>query len=178
MTSTTRYERVVIVGVQPDIEKIIAQRQELGQDHFDEVWEGEYHMVPGPAGQHAKVDGQVFRVLAPLAEQAGLWCATATNLGTPDDYRVPDQAYFPPSVAPQTYHPTASIVVEVISPGDESRGKLRFYFAAGVREVILVDPTDRVVAWYLRTEFGLLAGPGSNLLDITAMQLRDQITWP
>src|SRR5659263_556284 len=61
-----------------------------GQDRYDEVWEGDYHVVPGPSSEHAFVDSQLARLLWPRAEQAGLSVTTAFNLGEPDDYRVPD----------------------------------------------------------------------------------------
>ena len=183
MTSTTTeratYPRVVILGpAPPEVDKLIARRQELGQDRFDEVWEGEYHMVPGPDGKHGAVDFQIVALLAPLATRAGLQGRTQPNIGEPDDYRVPDQAYFTTEMAARAFHPTAALVVEVLSPGDESRGKLRFYFACGVAEVVLVDPATRVVEWYLRRDGGLPTGAQSPLLGILAAEVADQNTWP
>jgi hypothetical protein len=50
------------------------------------------------------------------------------NLGEPDDYRVPDGGLFRPG-PDELYVPTAELVVEIVSPGDESGQKLGFYAA-------------------------------------------------
>src|SRR5674536_348185 len=74
----------------PELETWLGRRRELGQDRYDEVWEGDHHVVPGPSAEDAFVDSQQARLLWPRAEQAGLSVTTAFNLGEPDDYRVPD----------------------------------------------------------------------------------------
>jgi len=58
---------------------------------------------------------------------------------------VPDQAYFVGDASPLTFNPSAEIVVEIVSPGDESRLKYEFYFHIGVAEVVIVDPEHRAV---------------------------------
>jgi hypothetical protein len=43
-----REMRMVVLGERPRVlEEFIASRQALEQDVFDEVWDGEYHVVPG-----------------------------------------------------------------------------------------------------------------------------------
>jgi len=42
--------RTVLVGRPPqDFEEVLQRRRALGQDLFDEVWEGEYHVAPARA---------------------------------------------------------------------------------------------------------------------------------
>jgi hypothetical protein len=44
--------RTVVLGERPKaLEEFIARRQALGQDFFDEIWAGEYHVVPGSIGR-------------------------------------------------------------------------------------------------------------------------------
>ncbi len=159
------------------VEDWLARRRALGQDRFDEVWEGEYHVAPWPSGRHAQVDGELFWVLRPLARRAGLRGATACNIGSPGDFRVPDQAWFRTGGL-EVWSPTAAIVAEILSPGDESRRKLGFYHRAGVEEVLLVDPDARTVEWFVRGSDGFLPADRSELLGITAADLAAAIDWP
>jgi Uma2 family endonuclease len=51
--------------------------------------------------------------------------------------------------------PTAALVVEIVSPGDESYKKLDFYAAQAVDEVVIVDPAGgprRVAGAHRREE--------------------------
>lgn len=45
------------------------------------------------------------------------------------------------------WEPTAPLVVEIVSPDDETWQKLPFYAAHGVDEVLIVDPAKRAVHW-------------------------------
>ena len=49
----------------------------------------------------------------------------------------PDRAYFHDGGL-DVWYPTAAIVVEIVSPGDESRQKSAFYHRVGVEEVLIV----------------------------------------
>jgi Uma2 family endonuclease len=174
--------RTVLVGQPPiEFENLLGRRRALGQDLFDEVWVGEYHVVPAPHGRHGRhgqVEHELVAILRPLATRAGLRGSGPCNIGAADDYRVPDQAYFLADAQPHTFNPTAEIVVEIVSPGDESRMKYDFYFRAGVKEVVIVDPQQRSVEWFARGDSGFVPAKGSELLGITADELRTQIAWP
>jgi Uma2 family endonuclease len=161
----------------PIVEDWLARRRALGQDRFDEVWEGEYHVAPAPSGRHAQVDDRLGRVLGPDADRAALSGATACNIGTPEDHRVPDRAYFRHGGL-EVWNPTAAIVVEVVSPGDESRAKLDFYFRVGVEEVLIVDPDGRTVEWFGRGHEGFVTTDGSSILRVTSQELASAIDWP
>jgi Uma2 family endonuclease len=161
----------------PVVEDWLAQRHALGQDRFDEVWEGEYHVTPGRGRAHARIDDQLGRILGPLADPAGLLGATACNIGSPSDFRVPDRAWFRGG-DDLTWNPTAAIVVEVLSPDDESRQKLGFYFRAGVEEVLIVDPDTRTVEWFGRGRDAFEPSDRSAILGITSTELDARIDWP
>lgn len=167
----------------PELETWLTRRRELGQDRHDEVWEGDYHVVPGPSAEHAMVDSQLAQLLWPRALKAGFLTSTAFNLGQRDDYRVPDGGVHRDRPA-GVFVATAAMVVEIASPGDETLAKLDFYARCGVQEVVVADPELRVVRmWQL--------GPGpsgsraqyeetgrSDLLDITGATLAAELAWP
>ncbi len=170
--------RTVIVGDPPiEVEQLIKQRQALGQDLFDEVWEGDYHMVPAPSRGHARVEIQLARTLGPSADRAGLLVTGPCNIGERDDFRVPDQAYFQNGTADEVFNPTAEIVVEIVSPADESRMKFDFYHRHGVTEVLIVDPDACTVEWFARDAAAFRPAGGSGLLGVTADELSRSIDW-
>lgn len=161
----------------PEVDSWLARRRELGQDRWDEVWEGSYHVVPGPSFRHARVDHALSQLLDSRAERAGLVVTSAFNLGDPEDFRVPDGGLHR-SGAAGVFVPTAAMVVEVVSPGDESYAKLPFYARHGVEEVLVADPALRTVRlWQLRAE-GYEETGRSDLLGVTADELAAELPWP
>lgn len=170
--------RTVVLGERPaELEDWLERRRALGQDGFDEVWDGEYHVAPIAHGRHGRIDHLLAQLLGPPASATGLFGSGPLNLGTPDDYRVPDQAYLR-SARPALYNATAALVVEVVSPGDESRYKFDFYFRAGVEELLIVDPDLRTVEWFTRGENDFVPSSASALLGLSAADLAAQIDWP
>ncbi len=155
----------------------LERRRALGQDRLDEVWEGEYHVAPEAHGRHGDVAHQLAILLRPRAKLAGLWGSGPLNLGAPDDYRVPDQAYLRQR-ATEVWNPAAAIVVEVLSPGDESYAKLGFYHRLGIEEVLIVDPLRRSVEWYRRAAAGFERAEASQLLGVTEPELVAEVDWP
>jgi len=170
--------RTIVLGEQPaSLQSWLEQRRALGQDKFDEVWEGEYHVAPEAHGRHGDVDDQLASLLRPRARGVGLWPSGPLNLGAENDYRVPDRAYRRDRTS-EVWNPTASIVVEILSPGDESYAKFGFYHRLGVEEVLIVDPLRRVVEWYRRGEEGFERAGASQLLSVTEAELTAEIDWP
>jgi len=108
-----------------EFEALLERRRRLGQDLFDEVWEGVLHMNPVPHSQHGRLEWQLAGILAPLAANAGLRALGQFNLGEEGDYRVPDGALVRPD-PDAVYLPSAALVLEIISPGgqlDGTRGR-------------------------------------------------------
>ena len=170
--------KTIVLGPQPlEITAFLARRRALGQDRSDEVWEGEYHVVPAPHPMHGQVDSEVAALLRPAAKAAGLVITTQFNLGTADDYRVPDDGYHraPP---PDVWVPTAAIVVEIVSPGDETWAKFDFYARHYVDEVCIADPPRREVRWFLLKGRVYEEAPASLLLGVKAADLAARIDWP
>jgi Uma2 family endonuclease len=170
--------KTVVLGARPpEIEAFLARRHALGQDSFDEVWDGDYHVVPAPHAWHGLVDRRLARLLDPVAEAAGLTAIGQFNLGGPDDYRVPDGGYHrvPPS---GVWLPTAAVVVEVVSPDDETWEKLGFYARHGVDEICIADPRAREIRWFRLAGDAYEETGASELLGVTGADLEARIVWP
>lgn len=128
---------------------VLDERRRKGLDKRDEVWAGVLHMVPPAESLHNTMARDLFVVLLRIARRLGLDARFEIGLFDPrvkDDkeYRVPDLVVVPPHlISKRGVEGKATLVIEVLSPGDESREKLPFYAAVGVREVWLVDPATR-----------------------------------
>ncbi len=81
--------------------------------------------VPAPGHAHASVAQQLAELLGPAARAAGLEATMHEfKLGKNEcDFRAPDGGLHRPGTAAM-WHPTAALVVETVSPGDESWQKL------------------------------------------------------
>jgi len=161
-----------------EFEALLEQRRTLGNDLLDEVWEGVYHMNPAPSRRHAYIVQQVAELLGPLARAAGLVpMMSIFNLGEPDDYRVPDGGLFRPG-PDAVYVPSAALVLEVVSPEDESWAKLGFYAAHRVGELLIVDPQKRSVDWLALTGEEYKPIERSALIEWGPAELAERIDWP
>ena len=159
------------------MEEVLERRRRSGLDRMDEVWEGVLHMVPAPSYGHGDLESQLHAILRPLARRAGLTMIGQSNLGEGEhDFRVPDSALHRPG-ASGTWHPTAALVIEIVSPGDESWEKLPFYAAHDVNEALIVDPASRSVNWLSLTDGEYRPIERSGLIDLSASQLAEQIDW-
>jgi Uma2 family endonuclease len=99
------------------------------------------------------------------------------NLGdSGQDYPVPDGGLLRDRVD-HLFVPSAALVIEIRSPGDESWEKLPFYAAHGVDEVLIVDPQTREVHWLRRQEGGYVAIERSALIDLSPAELMDALVW-
>jgi Uma2 family endonuclease len=135
-------------------------------------------MVPAPSHAHASIEAQLHVILGPLARQAGLGMIGQSNLGEGEhDYRVPDSALHRPG-AHGTWHPTAALVIEIVSPGDESWEKLPFYAAHSVEEMLIVDPATHGVDWLGLKDGEYAPIERSGLIELGAKELAEQLDWP
>lgn len=170
--------------------ELLRQRRTAGVDRWDEMWEGVLHMVPPPSARHQRLGMELALVLAPLAKACGLVPFYETGLfGRDEDYRVPGQTYARPElVTDRGVEGAAELVVEILSPGDETYDKLNWYASLGVTEILVVDPDTRVVELFAsRAERAVLVQPGADgtlriaSLGGVALQTTDapqlRITW-
>jgi hypothetical protein len=163
--------RTVVLGPRPpELEAVLERRRALGQDLYDEVWAGEYHMAPEPSHRHALLDDEVAAVLRPLARRAGLVGSGPFNLGRPGDYRVPDRGLHRGRSA-EVWVPTAAMVVEILSPDDETFDKFAFYARHRVDEVLVVDPALQTVRCWRLSEESYVENEASGLLGVTVAEM-------
>lgn len=146
----------------------IAQRQRLGIDNYDEVWEGVYHAVRPPTVEHQRIAVELIFVLLPCAERAGLRVLhfNVCPAGDPvwHDVRVPDLVVFDLAVAEEhAVTGPAAAVIEIYEPGDESLEKLPFYERLDVGEVLIIDRDTKVVRRWVNGPNGLVESPGDGV---------------
>jgi Uma2 family endonuclease len=162
-----------------EIDALVERREALGLDRRDEVWDGVLHMNPPPSVEHQILAQQLTELLTPLARRSGLFpLIQVFGVGEGrEDYRVPDGGLFrgqPEGV----WQGTAALVIEIVSPKDDSWKKFEFYAAHEVNEVVIVDHKTREVHW-----FGLGDGEyrpieRSGLVEMGPSELASQIDWP
>jgi Uma2 family endonuclease len=154
---------------------MLEERRRLGHDRFDEVWEGVLHMVPFPTPVHQLVERNLFLALNTVAERRSLLAILNTGLYDPKtrghaSYRGPDISIIDRSaLSDRGIEGVAHLVVEIISPDDESRDKLPFYARVGVREVWLLDPSKKTIEVFagmtpIAPEGGRVAAPSLGLV--------------
>lgn len=162
-----------------EIDALIERRRRLGLDHRDEIWEGVYRMNPPASHEHQAIAQQLAELLGPLARDVGLEpLVQEFGLGDgKDNYRVPDGGLHRPG-ASGVWHSTAALVIEIVSPGDDTWQKLPFFAAHEVDEVLIIDPREHAVHW-----LGLADGEyhpieHSALIDLAVSELAERIDWP
>lgn len=104
-------------------------------------------MVPPPSGWHQEFGTELTVLLAPIAKKRGLRVSYETGLFHSDkSYRTPDLAFSLPSQrTARGIEGGAELVVEILSPDDETYDKLPFYEAFPVKEVLVLNPDTRAV---------------------------------
>jgi Uma2 family endonuclease len=156
-------------------ERLINERRAHDADRFDEVWDGVYLMSPAPNDEHQELATRFARPLLEVVEDPGQGAVRiGINLASdPDDWehdnRVPDVAAFlndSPAVCHGTFWSgPPDFLVEIISPWDKTRDKLKFYSDQCTRELALVDRDP----WQLE----LYRLQNSRLVLVAKMQPRD-----
>ena len=170
--------RTVVLGERPaELAALIDKRRRLGLDGHDEVWDGVYVMAPHAHSDHGIVEEALRLALGPRAKAAGLIPGASFNLGEPYDFRVPDGGYHrerPGSL----YVPTAALLLEVLSPDDETFAKFDFYASRGVEELIVADPDTRTVRCWHLVDGEYVEQPTSRLLDVDMGTVVAEVDWP
>jgi Uma2 family endonuclease len=143
--------RAVMIDPPPEM---LEERRRLGQDKRDEVWDGVVHMVPPASSPHQYFGSDLEFVLRRVCTPRGLRVGREQGVLAPEtadfsNYRVPDiNVAQPRFVSRRGVEGRAELVVEVLSPKDESRDKFDFYARCDVQEVWLVDPDTRAIEVY------------------------------
>ena len=169
--------KTVVLGSRPaEVEALIEKRRRLGQDLLDEIWEGDYHMVPAPHPRHGALEIQLARLLGPAADAVGLTASGPFNVGEPGNFRVPDQGYYE-GRPDEVFLATASVVVEVRSPGDETYEKFGFYADHQVDEIVVLEPDDDSVRWFALADGDYVEVDRSAVLTVDVADIESQLAW-
>jgi Uma2 family endonuclease len=130
-------------------ERLRAEREAKGLDLWDEVWEGMYVMAPLANDEHQFLQTRLATILDSVVGLTGKGEVRAgVNVSDRVDqwehnYRCPDVAVFLDGGAARNcgthWVGGPDFTIEIISPGDKSRDKLKFYAAIGVHEMLLID---------------------------------------
>ncbi len=168
----------VVLGERPaELEALLDKRRRLGLDGHDEVWNGVYVMAPYAHSDHGIVEEEVKAALGPRAKAAGFIPGSSFNIGSSDDFRVPDGGYH--RERPGTvYVATAAVVLEVVSPDDETFAKFDFYAAHAVDELLVADPDARTVRCWHLVDGAYVEQAASVLLDVAMATLVAEVNWP
>jgi Uma2 family endonuclease len=167
----------VILDPQPsEIDALIERRRRLDLDRNDEVWEGVYHMNPAPHGRHSRIQLQLGVLLDSSARAKGLQPMAEFNIGEKDDFRVPDGGLLRPG-PDELYYSTAALVLEIVSPGDETWKKFSFYAAHEVDELLIVDPQECAVRWFALDAGEYREVERSRLIELGHTELTERIDW-
>jgi Uma2 family endonuclease len=129
--------------------RLIAERQRLGHDRWDEVWEGVYVMNPLPNDEHQEIQLRLGSVLLDAIDTPRLGKVRGgVNVSDREaewdkNFRCPDVVVFLNDTKAinhgSFWYGGPDFAVEIVSPGDRSREKLDFYSQVGTRELLLVD---------------------------------------
>lgn len=162
-----------------ELEQLRERRERLGLDYWDEVWDGVLHMNPPPTGEHGYILQQLAVLLDPLARRAGLVpLINIFGIGEgKENYRVPDGGLHR-ALPRGVYQSTAALVIEVLSPRDETWDKLSFYAAHHVDELMIVDPQEHRVHWFALQDGEYKPVQRSALIELGPAELVGQLEWP
>lgn len=122
--------------------------ERIRQGHIrDEVWDGVLHVVPQPTSHHQVFGAELIIALGPIVKVRGWRIAyEAAVYDHAKNYRVPDVLVFDPrQQSDRGVERHCELVIEILSPDDESQAKLPYYARTGTREVWLVDRITRGV---------------------------------
>ncbi len=134
-------------------ESLLAERRKLGHDRFDEMWEGELHMVPPPGAGHQSLGSALVAAWWPLGASSGLRVTYETGVFDPEvadfsSYRQPDVVVWRAEHATERgVEGRAELAVEIRSPDDETYQKIPFYDRVGVGELLVVELDHSVRLW-------------------------------
>jgi Uma2 family endonuclease len=134
-------------------QSLLDERRRKGADLWDEVWDGVLHMVPAPSRWHQRFGMKLAVTLDPIAESHGFEASYETSVyrpGSEQDYRTPDLVVYEPSFGSKRgVEGVSELVVEILSPGDETYEKLPFYVEVGVRQILVVNPDTRAIELFV-----------------------------
>lgn len=142
------------------VSDLIKKRRELGQDRYDEVWEGVYVMSPGPGLPHQRMVGDLYFIFTLTQSSKGAEVYPGLNVSDREDdwttnFREPDVAVLFPGCKAKSIGSVLvggpDFVVEILSTDDLARQKLGFYAKVETRECLYIDLATHATELYRLT---------------------------
>ncbi|HEY1381124.1 MAG TPA: Uma2 family endonuclease [Gemmataceae bacterium] len=135
-------------------DSMIDERRRLGIDGHDEIWDGVYVIPPTLTIKHQAILRDVGLILMKVLDKSGgdqvLLGANVSDRPGPDwlkNVRVPDIVVVldgSRAVDCDTHYCGGpDFLVEIHSPGDETKAKIPFYARIGVRELLVIHRDTR-----------------------------------
>ncbi len=147
---------------------LIEERRRLGQDRYDEVWEGMYVMPSLPSNVHQELVDDLGVIFHEVVKKEGHGKSyPGVNVSDrrtrwKDNYRCPDVAVVlreSQAVDCGThFYLGPDFLVEIESPGDDTEDKVPFYSRVGVRELLIIQRDKRTLR--------LLRHDGQDLVEV------------
>jgi len=124
-----------------EVEQLLERRRLARADRHDELWDGVLHIasIPGSVGSTS-----VSLSTTTAALTAACFATAAQQSGTRP----------------------AALVLEIVSPGDDSWNKFGFFATHDVDEVLIVDPQKRSVDWFALRDGDYEPVEHSGLIDL------------
>ncbi len=150
---------MVALITDPDLEQaLIAKRQAMGVDKYDEVWDGVYIIAPMANDEHQDLVTELATVLTLVVDWTGLGKVRAgVNVSDQErdwhrNYRCPDVVVFLNDTKAENrgafWFGGPDFAIEVVSRNDRSVEKIPFYARVGVRELMLIDRDPWAITLY------------------------------
>jgi Uma2 family endonuclease len=134
-------------------QRIIRERQKLGIDKYDEIWNGVYVMPPLANNPHQETVGFLVPIYHEVAPPGSRVFPGANVSDQADDwkknFRCPDVVVVLPG-SPAVDCGThwlggPDFLTEIKSPGDDTEKKIPFYGQIKVRELLIIERDTRVL---------------------------------
>jgi Uma2 family endonuclease len=138
----------VLVQNREIAQRLLREREALGNQTRDEVWDGVTVIMPEADVEHDDIAGFFYRVFWAAFGDAAIRIQFRVNVsdrvrGWKQNYRVPDTSVFlgdnPARLCGTHFVGGPDFALEVVSPDDRSRDKLDFFAKVGTKEVLIVD---------------------------------------
>lgn len=156
----------MIIQDEDHVQRIIRERQKLGIDKYDEVWDGVYVMPPLANNPHQKLVGFLTPIYHDVVHPDGQVFPGANVSDRRDhwekNFRCPDVVVVLPgglAIDCGTHWLGGpDFLTEIKSPGDDTEEKIPFYSQVKVRELLIIGRDSRALR--------LLRHNGRELVDV------------
>lgn len=156
----------VVVNDSKLADELIKQRQAMGGDRYDEVWDGVYMMSPIANNEHQSLATALSIAIGSVVDWQGLGrtlCGANVSDRRDDwikNYRVPDVLVFMNDCDAEDcgshWLGGPDLAIEIVSEGDRTLEKLEFYAEVNTKELLVIDRDPWQLTLYRRSDAGVM----------------------